>query len=85
MTVRLAIAVVIILAVLTSPVAAESKRIALLIGAAKGEPGEPLLRFAEADADRVAPILRDVGGFAPEMSSSSKPRKRRRFAERCSH
>ena len=51
---------------LTSHASAESKRFALLIGAAKGDPGEPALRFAEADADRVASILRDVGGFAPE-------------------
>jgi hypothetical protein len=55
-----------VLIALTSPAAAESKRFALLIGAAKGDPGEPTLRFAEPDADRVASILRDVGDFAPE-------------------
>lgn len=66
MTFRLATAATVIVAALTSPAGAESKRIALLIGAARGEPGEPVLRFAEADADRVGSILRDVGGFAPE-------------------
>lgn len=55
-----------VLAAFASSAVAESKRFALLIGAAKGDPGEPTLRFAEADAERVASILRDVGGFAPE-------------------
>jgi hypothetical protein len=45
---------------------AEPRRFALLVGAATGEASEERLQFAEADADRIATVLRDVGGFAAD-------------------
>ncbi|MGA9521185.1 MAG: caspase family protein [Myxococcaceae bacterium] len=53
-----------LLLVATSAGAAE--RFALSIGANDGEPGEARLRYAERDASRVAAVLREMGGFAPE-------------------
>lgn len=38
---------------------------AVLVGANVGVAGEARLRYAEADAERMAGILRDVGGFDP--------------------
>lgn len=45
---------------------AEPRRFALLVGASTGEAGEVPLRYAEADAERMASILRDIGGFYSE-------------------
>jgi hypothetical protein len=49
-----------------TPAIAEPRRFALLVGAATGEGSEPRLQFAEADAERIAAVLRDVGGFGAE-------------------
>lgn len=45
---------------------AEPRRFALLVGQATGAAGEARLRFAEADAQRVASVLRELGGFDAE-------------------
>lgn len=45
---------------------AEPRRFALLVGESTGLAGDEPLRFAEADAQRVAAVLRDLGGFAAE-------------------
>lgn len=42
-----------------------ARRFALVVGANAGEPSEVRLRYAESDAERMASILRDVGGFDP--------------------
>lgn len=42
-----------------------TRRHALVIGANVGGPRHEPLRYAEADAARMAAVLRDVGGFAP--------------------
>ena len=44
--------------------AGAARRFALVVGANAGEPHEVRLRYAESDAERMARILRDVGGFA---------------------
>ncbi|MGZ3442152.1 MAG: caspase family protein, partial [Polyangia bacterium] len=49
-----------------SPALAEPNRFALVIGANAGDADEVTLRYAESDADRVAGVLRTLGGFAPE-------------------
>lgn len=41
-------------------------RYALVVGANTGDPQEPQLRYAESDAQRLAAVLRSVGGFAPD-------------------
>jgi hypothetical protein len=41
-------------------------RFAVVIGADRGAPGELDLLYAEQDAERVATVLEDLGGFAPE-------------------
>jgi len=63
---RLALLALAMLVCLGHAADAEPRRLALLIGAATGEAGEERLRFAEADAERIAQTLRDVGGFAAE-------------------
>lgn len=45
------------------PAEAAPRRVAVVIGANAGLPGETPLRYAEADAERIARILRDLGGF----------------------
>lgn len=47
-----------------SPAAAA--RYAVLIGANQGQPGETPLRFAVADAERMAQVLQNQGGFLAE-------------------
>lgn len=42
------------------------ERFAVIIGNDVGAPGEDALRYAESDAARMAGVLQDVGGFAPE-------------------
>lgn len=45
---------------------AAPRRFALLIGSNRGDPGEEPLHYAASDAERMARVLMDVGGFAPE-------------------
>jgi hypothetical protein len=45
---------------------AASRRIALVVGANRGVGDDQPLRFAEADATRMACVLRELGGFAKE-------------------
>ncbi|HEX2733523.1 MAG TPA: caspase family protein [Polyangiaceae bacterium] len=40
-------------------------RTALIVGNNVGGPNDEQLRFAEADAERIAKVLSDLGGFAP--------------------
>jgi hypothetical protein len=61
---RLACAVAALL--FASTAAAEPNRFAVVIGANAGDADEPTLRFAESDAERVARVLRELGGFQPE-------------------
>ena len=49
--------------------AAMAARHALLIGANQGQPGEAVLRFAVADAERMAQALQNQGGFLPENTT----------------
>lgn len=51
---------------LPSTARAHPGRFAIVVGSDVGDPGEVELRFAEADARRMAEILRSVGGFFPE-------------------
>jgi hypothetical protein len=46
--------------------AAEVERFAVVIGNDRGAAGETPLRYAETDAAKIAQVLQDVGGFAPE-------------------
>ena len=46
-----------------------SPRYAILIGANAGDRNEVELRYAEKDAERMADILRSIGGFGPENIS----------------
>ncbi|MBN2499006.1 MAG: caspase family protein [Deltaproteobacteria bacterium] len=48
------------------PCAAARVRIALVVGQDIGSSSDPVLAFAEADARRVADLLAELGGFAPE-------------------
>lgn len=48
---------------------AQAARYALLIGANQGQPGEPTLRFAVADAERMAQVLQTQGGFLSENTT----------------
>ena len=45
---------------------AEVQRYAVLIGVNIGEPGEPELRYAERDAEKVGSVLRRLGRVPPE-------------------
>lgn len=45
---------------------AAPRRFAVIVGQATGLPGDEPLRFAETDAQRVAAVLRELGGFAAE-------------------
>lgn len=46
-----------------APPAGAARRVAVVVGANDGLPDEVSLRYAEADAERIARILRDLGGF----------------------
>ncbi len=48
------------------PALAEPNRFAVVIGGNAGDADEPTLRYAESDAERVAGVLRTLGGFQPE-------------------
>lgn len=73
---------VLVLAVTVSHAAAEHRRYALLIGSATGaDAGQERLRYAEADAERLAAVLRELGGFPAEdvvvLRSAPAPEVRR--------
>jgi len=55
-----------ILAAAATANAAPARRLALVVGDNRGDAGDQPLRFAEADAARVARVLRELGGFAKE-------------------
>src|SRR6478752_2155731 len=57
-----------LLATASHPTAAhaEANRFAIVIGANAGDADEPTLRYAESDAERLAGVLRALGGFQPE-------------------
>lgn len=57
--------VVAALLVLAAAPAEAARRYAIVIGANHGGALHEPLRFAETDAERMAAVLRDVGGFAP--------------------
>ena len=64
-------AVAVVAVVLVAPAPARAApatggRYAIIVGANAGDPGEPILRYAESDARRIGEVLRDVGGFFPE-------------------
>lgn len=44
---------------------AQVERYALIAGNDRGEPGEPVLRYAQVDAERMHDVLRELGGFEP--------------------
>lgn len=50
------------LVLLASP--AQARRFAVIVGDNAGDPGDEKLRFAEVDAQRMAAVLREVGGVA---------------------
>ena len=49
-----------------SPAFADPNRFAVIVGANAGDSDEVTLRYAESDAERVAGVLRTLGGFSPE-------------------
>ena len=51
---------------LPAAAAVAGSRYAIVIGVNSGDASDALLRYAEADARRVAETLRSVGGFLPE-------------------
>lgn len=58
--------VLLTLALVAAPAAAEVERFAVLVGTNAGEAGEPLLQYAEDDAAKVRDVLVRIGGFRPE-------------------
>lgn len=56
---------VLLLLLLAALPAAAARRFALVVGSNAGDRSEVILRYAESDAERLASILRDVGGFDP--------------------
>lgn len=44
---------------------AETRRVAVIVGNNVGADGEPPLHYAEADADKLASVLGELGGVAP--------------------
>ena len=72
-TARAALAVAVTVAVAAAALCAVAgvahaapRRFAVIVGQATGLPGDEPLRFAETDAQRVAAVLRELGGFAAE-------------------
>ncbi len=53
------------LVVAATPSLAAGTRYALIFANDRGDPGDVLLRYAEADANRLAEVLEDVGGVTP--------------------
>ncbi|HEX3759048.1 MAG TPA: caspase family protein [Kofleriaceae bacterium] len=62
--IRTLLAVIAILAAATVPVRANTKRIAVIVGNDQGNPGRPQLRYAAADAAKLARVLVELGGVA---------------------
>lgn len=58
-------ALVLTLAVLTALAARAETRWAVIVGANRGGPSLPILRFAERDAERITSVLQTMGGFDP--------------------
>src|SRR5262245_25411589 len=52
-----------LLLVCANAAAAPARRFALVVGANRGDAVDQPLRYAEADAARMARVLRDLGGF----------------------
>jgi hypothetical protein len=50
----------------SSPAGRDVERFAVIIGNDHGAPGEATLRYAESDATKIANVLQELGGFAPE-------------------
>jgi caspase domain-containing protein len=48
------------------PAHADPNRFAVIVGDNRGDRDEVVLRYAESDAERVATVLRTLGGFPPE-------------------
>lgn len=46
--------------------AADPNRFALIVGDNRGEHDEPQLRYAQSDAERLASVLKTLGGFEPQ-------------------
>lgn len=57
------ILVLVLLAGAFTPVRAETRRIAVIIGSNRGEATHALLRFAEQDATKLAAVLTELGGL----------------------
>jgi len=47
------------------PAAADTRRLAVVVGNNAGLGEQPPLRYAETDAAKLAQVLRELGGFAP--------------------
>jgi hypothetical protein len=60
----LAFAVAVLALAAAVPAGAAPRRVAVVVGSNQGLPGEVQLRYAESDAERIARILRELGGFA---------------------
>ena len=65
MTLRALALVAIVVCVPAASMAADA-RYAIVIGVNAGDANETILRYAEADAHRVAETMRNVGNFLPE-------------------
>ncbi|MHB8418539.1 MAG: caspase family protein [Myxococcales bacterium] len=55
-----------VLALLLAATGGPLHRYALVVGENTGDPDDVVLRYAEGDAERIARILREVGGVRPE-------------------
>ena len=53
------------LATAAGPAAADTRRVAVVVGNNAGTGAQPPLRFAENDAGKMARVLVDLGGVAP--------------------
>jgi Caspase domain len=59
----------VVLAALTltaGPAFAETRRLAIVVGSNAGSGEQPALRFAESDATKIASVLTELGGIAPD-------------------
>jgi uncharacterized caspase-like protein len=61
-----AVLVTVFLGGLTTAARADVHRLALIVGANQGGPATAPLRFAERDAERMAGLLAEIGGIAPQ-------------------
>lgn len=58
--------IVIALVLLAGVAGAETRRLAIVVGNNAGSGAQPPLRFAEADADKLAGVLTEIGGVRAE-------------------